>query len=92
MTANGRLLTVTEVAELLRVTRGYVERLVAAGDLPAVRLGRMLRFRDRDVNDFIDAHQVEILTGRLGGADEQRRGKAGGARNKAGRRWKVNLR
>lgn len=37
------LMTLDEVAADLRVTRRHVERMVAAGDLPTLRLGRAVR-------------------------------------------------
>jgi excisionase family DNA binding protein len=38
-----RFLTVAEVAELMRVSKMTVYRLVHAGELPAVRFGRSYR-------------------------------------------------
>ena len=35
----GRLLTVREVAERLRVSQRHVERLIANDDLPALKIG-----------------------------------------------------
>ena len=41
--AKARFLTVQEVAELMRVSSMTVYRLIKAGDLPAVRVGRSFR-------------------------------------------------
>lgn len=41
------LLTVAEVRSMLRVGRSTLYRLVAAGEIPALRIGRSLRF-DRE--------------------------------------------
>lgn len=38
-----RFLTVAEVAELMRVSKMTVYRMVHAGELPAVRMGRSFR-------------------------------------------------
>ncbi|GEK86352.1 helix-turn-helix domain-containing protein [Microbacterium aerolatum] len=38
-----RFLTVAEVAELMRVSKMTVYRLVHSGDLPAIRFGRSYR-------------------------------------------------
>lgn len=46
-------LTVAEVAEKIRVSRMTVYRLVHAGDLPAVRVGRSLRVPERAVTDYL---------------------------------------
>ena len=45
-TAKVQFLTVAEVAALRRVSKMAVYRLVSAGDLPAVRVGRSFRVPD----------------------------------------------
>lgn len=54
-----RLLTIDEVAELLRVSRWSVSRWAADGDIPSVRLpgGRRRRFRPDDIAAFIQSKQ-----------------------------------
>jgi excisionase family DNA binding protein len=48
------LLTVREVAELLRVSTMTVYRLIRAGELPAKRVGgRLLRVQDCDLRDYV---------------------------------------
>ena len=42
---DGRLLTVTEVADLLRINKSTVYRMAKQGRLPATRVGRQWRFR-----------------------------------------------
>jgi excisionase family DNA binding protein len=44
-----RLLTLSEVADLLRISVRTVRRLSASGRLPCIRIGRQLRFRPDDV-------------------------------------------
>ena len=41
--ADARFLTVAEVADMMRVSRMTVYRLVHSGDLPAIRFGRSFR-------------------------------------------------
>jgi excisionase family DNA binding protein len=48
-----RLLTLREVAHYLWVHRGTVYRLVKAGNLPAIRVGRDLSFDMRVVDDWV---------------------------------------
>ena len=48
-----RLLTVAEVALIMRVSRMTVYRLVHAGELTAVRVGRSLRVPERAVHDHL---------------------------------------
>jgi excisionase family DNA binding protein len=51
--SNSRFLTVQEVAELMRVSTMTVYRLIKAGELPAVRVGRSFRVRDIDVDAYL---------------------------------------
>ena len=48
-----RFLTVAEVAELMRVSKMTVYRMVHAGDLPAVKFGRSYRVPESAVRDAI---------------------------------------
>ena len=47
-------LTVTEVAELVRVSRMTVYRWIHAGELPAVRFGRSFRVPQQAVEQFME--------------------------------------
>lgn len=64
-----RFLTVNEVAELMRVSRMTVYRLVHSGELPAVRVGRSFRVPQ----DALDAYLRSSTTVDLGDAGEHRR-------------------
>lgn len=48
-----RFLTVAEVARMLRVSNMTVYRLISAGELPAVRVGKSYRLRDDDVDKYL---------------------------------------
>lgn len=48
-----KFLTVAEVADIMRVSKMTVYRLVHGGDLPAVRVGRSFRVPERAVHDFL---------------------------------------
>ncbi len=48
-----RFLTVAEVAEIMRVSKMTVYRLVHAGDLPAVRFGRSYRVPETAVTEAL---------------------------------------
>lgn len=48
-----RYLTVREVAGTLRVSNMTVYRLINAGQLPAVRIGKSFRLREDDVNRYL---------------------------------------
>lgn len=51
-----RLLTVAEVAEILQVNPAWVRNHASRSRprIPCVRLGKHLRFKQQDVEDFID--------------------------------------
>jgi excisionase family DNA binding protein len=51
--ARSRFLTVGEVAEALRVSNMTVYRLINAGELPAVRVGRSFRLREEDLDKYL---------------------------------------
>lgn len=53
--AEMRFLTVAEVAELMRVSRMTVYRLVHSTELPAVRVGRSFRVPERAVHEYLRA-------------------------------------
>jgi excisionase family DNA binding protein len=48
-----RFLTVSEVAELMRVSKMTVYRLVHSGDLNAVRVGRSFRVPEQAVHNYL---------------------------------------
>ena len=50
-----RLWTVTEVAGHMRVSNMTVYRLIKAGDLPAIRVGKNYRIRGRDLLAYLEA-------------------------------------
>jgi excisionase family DNA binding protein len=57
--ATARFLTVAEVAKLLRVSSMTVYRLINAGELPAVRVGKSYRLREDDVDRYLAARYTE---------------------------------
>lgn len=52
--AKTQLLTVAEVAALMRVSKMTVYRLVHNGELPAVRAGRSFRVHAKAVHDMLE--------------------------------------
>jgi excisionase family DNA binding protein len=57
--SEARLLTVNEVADLLRVSRMTVYRLIKDGEMPAFRVGRSYRLRDEDVQAYLMQRYTE---------------------------------
>ncbi|MCC5949689.1 MAG: helix-turn-helix domain-containing protein [Nitriliruptoraceae bacterium] len=54
----GRLLTVAEVADALRVSNMTVYRLINAGQLAALRIGKNYRIRMHDLDAFLADGEV----------------------------------
>lgn len=55
-----RFLTVAEVAELMRVSKMTVYRLVHAGELPAVRFGRSYRVPETAVTAALQMPVADV--------------------------------
>jgi excisionase family DNA binding protein len=55
----GRFLTVAEVAAMLRVSNMTVYRLINAGELPAVRVGKSYRLREDDIDRYLGGRYTE---------------------------------
>lgn len=47
------LLTVTEVAKILKVNRNFVYKLIKDGELKAVKIGS-IKVREKDLNTYIE--------------------------------------
>jgi excisionase family DNA binding protein len=54
-----RFLTVAEVATMMRVSKMTVYRIVHAGEIPAVRVGRSFRVPEKAVNEYLRAAFIE---------------------------------
>jgi excisionase family DNA binding protein len=57
--ARPQLLTVSEVAEMLRVSDMTVYRLIKSGQLRALQIGKSYRLRDEDVDAFLSSRFTE---------------------------------
>jgi excisionase family DNA binding protein len=53
-----RLLTVNEVADILRVSNMTVYRLIKSGQIPAIRVGKNYRIKEVDVNSYLTRGSV----------------------------------
>lgn len=56
---NNGFLTIGEVAKKMSVSQSWVYKKCKAGIMPHVRIGGMLRFIDKDVEVWINAHKVK---------------------------------
>jgi excisionase family DNA binding protein len=61
-------LTTEEVLEYLQVNLRTVYRLIKAGKIPAVRVGRQWRFRKRDIDNWLDSQRSRSANGGNGGS------------------------
>ena len=52
-TTQEALMTIDQVAVMCRVSEKTVRRWIAAGELPAAKLGNQWRIRPRDLDDFV---------------------------------------
>jgi excisionase family DNA binding protein len=57
--ARARFLTVAEVADLMRVSSMTVYRLIKAGDLRALRVGKSFRINEDDLDQFLGTRYTQ---------------------------------
>jgi excisionase family DNA binding protein len=57
--ARTSFLTVTEVADTLRVSTMTVYRLIHAGEIAAVRVGKSYRLREEDLDAYLASRFTE---------------------------------
>jgi len=57
--AMGEFLTVAEVAKQLRVSNMTVYRLIKAGEMRAVRIGRGYRLKEDDVRQYLQQRYMD---------------------------------
>jgi excisionase family DNA binding protein len=55
----GPLLTVAEVAAVLRVSNMTVYRLIKSGELPALRVGKNYRIREPELESYLSAGLID---------------------------------
>jgi excisionase family DNA binding protein len=56
----GTLLTVAEVAAIMRVSNMTVYRLIRSGDLPAIRVGKNYRIREAEAQRYLTERSVRV--------------------------------
>jgi excisionase family DNA binding protein len=57
--SRARFLTVSEVADLLRVSSMTIYRLIKDGEMPAVRVGKSYRLREEDIDAYLTKRYTE---------------------------------
>ncbi len=58
--SDARFLTVAEVADIMRVSKMTVYRLVHSGELPAIRFGRSYRVPESAVTDALQRPIADV--------------------------------
>lgn len=56
-----RLLTIPEVAEILRVSAVTVRRLLSSRRLTAIKVGGSVRFSENDVESYLKKQRIESI-------------------------------
>lgn len=51
------LLTATEVAKILNVSKSFAYRLIQSGEISNISIGRSVRVREEDLNEFVSEHR-----------------------------------
>ena len=54
-----RFMTVTEVADIMRVSKMTVYRLIHSGEMPAIRVGKSFRVPEAAVSQMIQAGMAD---------------------------------
>lgn len=65
-----RLLTPTEAATLLRIRPRTMIWWLQAGKFPGVRVGRLWRVREVDIEEYVETHMQGISQDPKGGSSE----------------------
>jgi excisionase family DNA binding protein len=55
-TSPNPILTVSEAAKILRISKSKVYRMIQVGEIPSVKFDRTSRVRHQDLDDFIQKH------------------------------------
>ena len=56
----GGLLTVSEVADVLRVSTMTVYRLIKSGEIAAIRVGKSYRIADAELKNYLETGEVRV--------------------------------
>ena len=48
-----QLLNVDEVSVLLKTSKSHIYQLIQRGEIPSIRIGKSVRVREKDLNEFL---------------------------------------
>ncbi len=60
-TSSGEYLTVEQAAEYLNITDHFVRRLIRERRIPFVKVGRLVRLRRSDIDDYLAGRRVPAV-------------------------------
>ena len=55
---NNVFYTAVEIAQILKISKSLAYRLIAQGEIPAIRFGRTVRVRQEDLEQFVEKYLV----------------------------------
>lgn len=70
-------LTVAEASSHINVKKSFIYSLVESKDIPHYRLGRLIRFKSVDLDNWIEKHRVEKVDSSKGIKQILRKAKGG---------------
>jgi len=57
-----KLITPDELAEILRISRASVYRLIDGRTLPFYKVGGSIRFKNKDIEEYLEGFRFEPIT------------------------------
>jgi excisionase family DNA binding protein len=57
------LLTIDQAAERLNVTSRFIRRLIAERRIDYLKIGKFIRFRSDELDDWVEQQRIEQLDG-----------------------------
>ena len=63
MTSGSKFYSLEEVADLLGVTYQLIYRLVRVGEMPAIRVGKLYRISQKDLDVFLEQSRISASKG-----------------------------
>ncbi len=62
-----RLLSIKEVIEILSIGRATLYRMIDAGEIKAYKIGKGVRFKQEEIEEYINSHQIKAKKSRKKG-------------------------
>lgn len=59
---NGSLLTAADIARRLNIAKSAVYALAVRGELSHFRVGKLVRFREEDLTQFLERRRIETTS------------------------------